>query len=191
MYWLRTRTPGDMRSLLPCSKVTLLHRPRMPNTGAANALPECMGEDYVVPLGALVFQATRRLSDAQSARQTTSSRAKGRATGTWRSVTQDRGYAVLSDGNAQARSSSKSRCDTMRKAGRCWTAALLPASCVPHARTSKAVGSLRRHPSAGQHHWACVWPGRSARRAHPSRAMQGQRPPERAGGRGGCVRRCC
>lgn len=43
MYWLRTRTPGDMRSLLPCSKVTLLHRPRMPNTGAANALPECMG----------------------------------------------------------------------------------------------------------------------------------------------------
>lgn len=49
----------------------------MPNTGAANALPECMGEDYVVPLGALVFQATRRLSDAQSARQTSSKRAKG------------------------------------------------------------------------------------------------------------------
>lgn len=108
MYWLRMRTPGDMRSLLPCSKVTLLHRPRMPNTGAANALPECMGEDYVVPLGALVFQATRRLSDAQSARQTTSSRAKGRATGTWRSVTQDGGYAVLSDGNASAKLEQKS-----------------------------------------------------------------------------------
>jgi len=64
-----------MRSLLPCSKVTLLHRPRMPNT-RADALPARMGEDYVVPLGALVFQATRRLSDAQSARQTSSSRAK-------------------------------------------------------------------------------------------------------------------
>lgn len=68
---------GHEVTFLPCSKVTLLHRPRMPNTGAANALPECMGKDYVVPLGALVFQATRRLSDAQSARQTSSKRAKG------------------------------------------------------------------------------------------------------------------
>ena len=156
---------GHEVTFLPCSKATLLHRPRMPNTGAANALPECMGEDYVVPLGALVFQATRRLSDAQSARQTSSRRARG-TTGNWHMDISDSRRAIERVGcfvGWQCKREARAKVDavpnntTRRTSLRC-TALPASAACVPaaDARTSKAVGSLRRHPSVAQHHWACV-----------------------------------
>lgn len=147
-----------------------------------------MGRDYVGPLGALVFQATRRLSDAQSARQT--SQEQGEGTGNWHMEISD-SASVLLDGNASGKLEQKSMRCRMPDARRCCTTtALLPASCVPAAaaRTSKAVGSLRRHPSVAQHQsLGGFLDGPQSVSAHPSRAMQGQRPPERTGEG---VRRC-
>jgi hypothetical protein len=153
-----------MRSLLPCSKVTLLHRPRMPNT-RANALPARMGEDYVVPLGARSFsrqrgEAERRPKRKANLQQQGEGRT-GRATGTWRSVTQ-RVQCCCCWMATQASGKLEQKLDAEYQTSPTHVAAvlhylrlafLLPAHC-----TSKAVGSLRRHP---QHHWACVWTGRS------------------------------
>jgi len=93
--------------------------------------------------------------------------------------------SVLLDGNASGKLEQESMRCRMPDARRCCTTtALLPASCVPaaDARTSKAVGSLRRHPSVAHHHsLGGFLDGPQSVSAHPSRAMQGQRPPEKNG----------
>jgi hypothetical protein len=80
----------------------------------------------------------------------------------------DSACPVLLDGNASKRE-ARAEVDAMpnntlpdaRRAAAVLRYYLRRASCVPRvpaadARTSKAVGSLRRHPSVAQHHWACV-----------------------------------
>ena len=110
-----------------------------------------MGKDYIVPLSALVFQATRRLSGAQSARQSSSSRAKG--TGKWHMEISDSAHPVMLDGHASGKLEQKIDAmpnnTTSRHARRCWTA--LPASRVPAADAlhKQGRGQLTQAPVCG------------------------------------------